>query len=239
MKQKYQKKHIFFLALVVCAVFIILVGSVYKKSHSSAGDTDTSQAMIIEETKSDDMTDHPVQEPIQVLTVDGQGIYMTEVSVRMYQLRDYYTGLYGESPWANTLDDGRTVSETAKDELYQSLIRTQVLCNQAAAYDLGLSETEIQTCAEEAQHYIDELGPQICQSFNVTFDGALAVSQKQLLAAKVYEQVMNELGGDTNATEQTGEDTYLKYEALYEQWLKDSIITEMPAWQNVVIGSVG
>lgn len=237
MKQKFEKKHIFFMALVVCAVIIIVAGSIFKKSRASVNEEAT--AVITEETQGSGVNDTPIREPIQVMSVDGQGIYMTEVSVRMYQLRDYYTGLYGESPWATQLEDGRTVSETAKDELYQSLIRTQILCNKAAEYDLGLSETELQTCAEEAQRYIDELGPQICQSFNVTFDGAMTVNQKQLLAAKVYEQVMSELGTDTNSSEQTGEEKFLKYEELYQQWLKDCTITEMPAWQNVVIGSVG
>ncbi len=236
-KTKYIKNNIFILALVICAILIMIIGFNFKKSQQTS--PVRSEIIIDEETIDEDEGQQPVQESILVLTVDGSAIYMTEVNVRMYQLRDFYTGLYGESPWANILDDGRSVSQTAKDELYQSLIRTQLLCNKAVSYDLGLSEEEIQVCAQEAQTYIDELGPNICEQFNVTFDGVLAVNQKQLLAAKVYEHVISELGGDVDASEQIEKEQVEMFETIYQQWYQDCTITEMPAWQNVVIGSVG
>ena len=63
------------------------------------------------------------------------------------------------------------------------------------------------------------------------------MKEKQALSTKVYNAALEKLA---ETAEDTSEAALAQsFDALYDTWKLDYVITEDPIWQNIVIGSVG
>ena len=82
---------------------------------------------------------------IAVIKVNDQTVTMREVNVYLYQLRDFYTSQYGESPWNRDMEDGTKLHEYAKVQLHEGLVRTEIINSKAGDYGVSLTDEEKQS----------------------------------------------------------------------------------------------
>ena len=233
--------------LIICGIIIGVIATIIvmkiMNKDTSPKVPETQQETTTEtagETFDDSTPDDPVpteETNIEVIKVGDQSITMQEVNVYLYQLRDFYTAQYGESPWNTEMEDGTKLHEYAKTELYNGLVRTEILISKADEYSVALTEEEKQQCADEAKAYIEEIGPAIAKDFALNEDGVRIMKEKQALSTKVYNAALEKIG---ETAEDTSDEGLAKaFETEYETWKNEASITADPIWDNIVIGSVG
>lgn len=238
--------------LIICGIVIgviatIIVMTLFNKNGIGVKETQaqTRQETVAEtqpvgETFDDTTPDDPIptdEMNIAVIKVNDREVTMKEINVYLYQLRDFYTAQYGESPWNTEMEDGRKLHEYAKDELYNGLVRTEILDSKADEYSVALTDEEKQQCADEAKAYIDELGAAIAKDFALTEEGVTLMKEKQALSTKVYNAALDSLAATAEDTSDEG--LARAFEEMYDTWKGEYTITTDPIWDNIVIGSVG
>ncbi len=184
---------------------------------------------------------------VTVLTINGRSVSMEEINYYLYQQRDYFVREYGEEPWSIVMDDGRTVGEYAKEQLYNDIVRTQVLIGHAQDYGISLADEMNAQLADSAQEYVDGLGSEICQQFGLNTSAIAKVYQDQELANAVTTAVRDELSAQMESDENyrgLSEEDFSSalddaYNALYTQWLEDADIQTTDIWDTIVVGSAG
>lgn len=238
--------------LIICGIVIGVIASVIvmtllnkngagvKETQPSTKQETAAESQSAGETFDDSTANEPIptdEMNIAVIKVNDSEVTMKEVNIYLYQLRDFYTSQYGESPWNTEMEDGRKLHEYAKEELYNGLVRTEILNSKAEEYGVSLSDEEKQQCADEAKAYMDELGAAIAQDFALTEEGVRIKNEKQALSTKVYNAALERLA----ETAEDGSDEALarSFEEMYETWKDEYTITNDPIWDNIVIGSVG
>lgn len=182
-----------------------------------------------------------------VLSINGRNISMEEINYYLYQQRDYFVELYGEDPWATVMDDGRTVAEYAKEQLYNDIVRTQILVGKAGNYGISLTDEMNAQLADSAQQYVDGLGADICEQFGLNASAIAQVYQDGELSSSVYNAVRDQLSTqmkeDANYSSLSDEDfenaVNDAYNTLYEGWLAEADIQTTDIWDTIVVGSVG
>lgn len=241
-----------FVLLIICGIVIgviatIIVMTLLDKKDVSVKETQPQAVQETlaktgqeEETFDDSTPDDPIptdEMNIAVIKVNDSEVTMKEINVYLYQLRDFYTAQYGESPWNTEMEDGRKLHEYAKDELYNGLVRTEILNSKADAYNVVLTDEEKQQCADEAKAYIEELGAAIAKDFALTEEGVTIMKEKQALSTKVYNAALDGLAETAEDTSDEG--LARAFEEMYETWKNEYTVTTDPIWDNIVIGSVG
>ncbi len=238
--------------LIICGIVIGVIATIIvmtllnkngvgmKETQAQSQQETVAQTQAAEETFDDTTPDDPIptdEMNIAVIKVNDREVTMKEINVYLYQLRDFYTSQYGESPWNTEMEDGRKLHEYAKDELYNGLVRTEILDSKADEYEAALTDEEKQQCADEAKAYIEELGTAIAKDFALTEEGVTLMKEKQALSTKVYNAALERL---TETAEDTSDEGLARaFEEMYETWKEEYTITTDPIWDNIVIGSVG
>ena len=238
--------------LIICGIVIGVIASVIvmtllnkngagvKETQPSTKQETAAESQPAGETFDDSTANDPIptdEMNIAVIKVNDREVTMKEVNVYLYQLRDFYTSQYGESPWNTEMEDGRKLHEYAKEELYNGLVRTEILNSKAEEYGVSLSDEEKQQCADEAKAYMDELGAAIAQDFALTEEGIRIKNEKQALSTKVYNTALERLS--ETAEDSSDEALARSFEEMYETWKGEYTVTNDPIWDNIVIGSVG
>lgn len=238
--------------LIICGIVIGVIASVIvmtllnkngigtKETQPSTKQETVAETQPAGETFDDSTPNDPIptdEMNIAVIKVNDQEIAMKEVNVYLYQLRDFYTSQYGESPWNTEMEDGRKLHEYAKEELYNGLVRTEILNSKAGEYGVSLTDEEKQQCADEAKAYIEELGAAISQDFALTEEGVQIMKEKQALSTKVYNAALERIA---ETAEDTSDEALARsFEEMYESWKGEYTVINDPIWDNIVIGSVG
>ena len=230
---------------IVIGIFatIIVMKMVGKTDNGPIKDTmqeSSAQGNAEVETFDDTTPDDPIptdETNIQVIKVGDTGVTMQEINVYLYQLRDFYTSQYGESPWNTPMENGQKLHEYAKDELYNGLVRTEILNSKAGEYQVSLSEEEKAQCASEAKAYIEGLGTAITKDFALTEEGVRIMKEKQALSTKVYNAALDQIA--ETAADSSEAALAKAFEEQYEVWKGEYTITTDPIWDNIIIGSVG
>ena len=238
--------------LIICGIVIGVIASVIvmtllnkngagvKETQPSTKQETAAESQPSGETFDDSTANDPIptdEMNIAVIKVNDREVTMKEVNVYLYQLRDFYTSQYGESPWNTEMEDGRKLHEYAKEELYNGLVRTEILNSKAEEYGVSLSDEAKQQCADEAKAYMDELGAAIAQDFALTEEGIRIKNEKQALSTKVYNTALERLA--ETAEDSSDEALARSFEEMYETWKGEYTVTNDPIWDNIVIGSVG
>ena len=182
-----------------------------------------------------------------VISVNGRDVTMEAVNYYLYTTRDYYVGLYGEEPWGQTMEDGRTVAEFAKEELYNQIVETQILASKAGDYGVALTGEISAQYADEAQTYIDNLGPEICEQFGLSAAGIQKVYEDGGIQTEVYKAIIADLTAqmkEDEAYSQMSDEEFdmavtQAYSDLYQKWLGVAQVRTTEIWDSIVVGSVG
>lgn len=182
-----------------------------------------------------------------VISVNGRELTMDIINYYLYQQRDYFVGLYGEEPWATTMEDGRTVAEYAKEQMYEDIVKTQILADQASNYGVEMTDEMNAQLADAAQQYVDKLGAEICEQFGLNASAIARAYQDGELSTAVYNAVRDQLSADMKADsnysslsdEEFEGAVNDAYNALFEEWKNSAEILTTPLWDTIVVGSVG
>ena len=240
----------FIVLLIICGIIIGVIATIMvmklmnkdisSKTPETRQETTTEAVKESGESFDDSTPNDPVptdETNIAVIKVGDQSVAMQEVNVYLYQLRDFYTAQYGESPWNTEMEDGTKLHEYAKNELYNGLVRTEILISKAGEYGVSLTDEEKQQCSDEAKAYMEEIGPSIAKDFALNEDGVRIMKEKQALSTKVYNAALEKIA---ETAEDTSDEGLAKaFEAAYETWKSEATVTKDPIWDNIMIGSVG
>lgn len=260
-------------AAVICITFVIIAlavgvfigwligkgGSAPKDNQVTSSDS-ASVASTDSETDTQSQNDSETGETAQsqapesetensevVVTVGESKVGMDEINYRLYSLRNYYIQAYGEEPWNEVMDDGRTVAEAAKAQLDDDIVRTEILVDKAKDYNVEAADEIKQACKDDAKELIDGLGADICSEFGLTQSGVENVYLKREISTQVMtainDEVRKELLADPENEKLSDADLEIKisegYEKKYQEMKKSYTITYADMWDNIVVGSVG
>lgn len=260
MKQKNSKAGaiciLFVIIAMVVGIFIgILIGRSMNDNNKQSQDTsaetkgnlpvETKDTTPVTESQTDTLAPEDSEAGAVVIEVNGNKVCIEEVNYYLYNMRDEYVGKYGEDPWSQTTDDGQNVAEYAKQQLYDDLVRTQLLKSKAAEYEIIMTDEVKANCADSAYDIIDTLGPDICSQFGITGAGLTKVYEDGELFTQVYNAVYAKLYEEVGTANPGLSDEELEskaleaYGTLYAQWLEEAEIQTSDIWDSIVVGSVG
>ena len=256
--------------LIIAAMIIgILIGIMIGKNMGGKPEAQPSESIkqttgspvVDEQTESGESQSESVQETATeteseslegaleigevVLRVGDKVLTMEEMNYYLYSVRDYYVTLYGEEPWGQTMDDGRTVAEQAKDQLLNDRIETMLLVNHAADYDVELTAEMKAQYADSAHEYITALGSDICAQFGLKASAVAKVYSDNEIRNQVYLLISEQISSDIKAQNADITDEALEqevmdaYNKLLEQWKSETVIETTEIWDSIVVGSVG
>lgn len=182
-----------------------------------------------------------------VITVNGRSVSMEEINYYLYQQRDYFVNLYGEEPWNVTMDDGKTVAEYAKEQLYEEIIRTQILNEKAAEYNIVMTDEMNAQLADNAQDYVNHLGTDICEQFGLNTTAIVKVYQDGELSNETYNAIRDQLSEQMKmdddysglSDEEFESAVNEAYNVLFQEWRDNADIQTTQLWDSIVIGAVG
>ena len=210
-------------------------------AETGAADTVTDTGSEAPESGSED------EQNAVVMSINGRELTMEEINYYLYRQRDYYVDLYDEEPWDMVMENGQTVSEYAKQQMYDDIVRIQILVGQAANYGVEMTDEMRAQLADSAQEYVDKLGPEICAQFGLNASAIAQVYQDGELSNAVYNTVLDQLRTqmreDSNYSSLSDEEfenaVNDAYNALFEEWKASADIQTTAIWDTIVVGSVG
>lgn len=215
-------------------------------AHESQSETER-ESQTVSETETETSSETDSENSEVVVTVGDSKVDMKEINYRLYSLRNYYIQAYGEEPWNEVMEDGRTVAEAAKAQLEDDIVRTEVLVDKAADYGVEATEDIKKACQSDAQQLIDGLGEDICNEFGLTLEGVERVFLKREISTQVMTAINDKIREELLADEasQALDDAELEikisegYEAKYQEMKNSYTISYADIWDNIVVGSVG
>lgn len=216
-----------------------------KPQIDTAADTETQPESILETEAG--TADETEGQSAVVMTVGDHRVSMDEVNVRLYSLRSYYVQSYGEEPWGQVMEDGRTAAETAKDTLEADIIRAEIFMDKAADYGIEVTDTMKSMCKEEAENFMNGLGEDVTSEFGLTKEAVESVYVKYQVITEVTNAVNDQiraelLADDANKNLDESELDVKISEAFQQQeeaWKAEYDIQYSDIWDNIVVGSVG
>lgn len=212
--------------------------------------TDVAQTEAESVADNQDQTDSTTvggDDSVTVLTVDGNAVTMNEINVRLYILRNHYIEVYGEDPWNQTTDSGMTVAEEAKATLEDEIIRAELCMEHASELGINVTDEIKAMCLDDAQKFLDDIGPEISAEFGLT----LAAEQNVNIKYEVVTAVTNVLSDQARETLLADEANQSLSDADLELKISESVQTQFDAWKEaaqvdysdvwaqIVVGSVG
>ena len=249
------------IAMIVGILIGILIGKTMNSGSSQDSTPDSQQTGQESQSQADipetELVTDTVSETLEsgseseagatVLSVNGTAITMEEVNYYLYQQRSYFVDAYGEEPWDIVMDDGQTVAEYAKQQLYDDIVKTQILVGQAGNYGVEMTDEMNASLADEAQNYVANLGPEICEQFGLNAAAIAKVYQNGELSNAVYNAVRDKLSADMKADSNYSSLSDEEFEAavndayntLFEEWKAGATIQTTDNWDTIVVGSVG
>lgn len=261
MKKKGSGAMIIGVMLIIVAMVVgIFIGIMIGRSGSGSDEADqttntaqgTIQTETQEETQSETMleTEEETMDDSNaavVMTVGDSKVSMDEVNVRLYSLRSYYVQSYGEEPWGQTLDDGTTLAEAAKQTLEDDIIRAEIFMDKASEYGISVTDTMQTMCSDEAQNFIDNLGEAVAGEFGLKKEAVEAIYIKYEVITAVTNVINDEIREELLADEANKDlseselDVKISeaFQKIVDEWKAEYTVDYSDIWENIVVGSVG
>jgi hypothetical protein len=233
------------LGIGICGGYLFGTYSNATSSVSSVAENDrvptTSQSIL--ESDATDESEEGLgqfafdQEP--VMTIGKTTVYSDEINARVYMARDLYVSLYGEEPWNIEVENGQTVAEYAKATLLEEIEWVTILGEKADTEHIALTDEEEKKCQNQADDYMATLGSEVSQEFGVTWEGVLTIYEKEALADKVYNQLLDKIEETLKEEDDTQNTAEQEFEKQYQQWLEENPVETTEFWNQLVVGAVG
>lgn len=167
---------------------------------------------MVKETNGVSATKDPIQDLSGkvVLTVNNQEISYDELRIYMQSNKEEIESIYGADVWSMSVNaDGKSYEEMLKDALLDELIYTKLVCSQAQALGIGLTEDELLDVDELTAQFLSNFNEESLKYYSVNQDIVRQIYKDQMLANKVFESLT--LNVDTQVTDDEARQAVLQY----------------------------
>lgn len=136
-----------------------------------------------------------------VLTVGKSEITYRELLIYQLQIKNKYEPSLGEDIWNFKIEDGKTFSDMAKEELLSEVTKIKVVVQQAEKLEIALEDSEKDEVEQEVVEYMEKITKEDQKKYGITQDMVRHVLQDNYLAEKVYTVTTNEVNTDISDEE--------------------------------------
>lgn len=128
-----------------------------------------------------------------VLTVGDSEVTYRELLIYQLQIKNKYEPSLGADVWKFNIEDGKTFSDMAKEELLSEVTKIKVVVQQAEKLEIALEDSEKDEVEQEVVGYMEKITKEDQQKYGITQDMVRRVLQDNYLADKVYTVTTNEV----------------------------------------------
>ena len=141
------------------------------------------------------------QEPEQVkreelFTFGSETVYLDEGWIYAKTIQQEYERVYGKGIWTLTLPDEegneQDMETITKDDIIDEIIQVKILSQKSEDYKVNVSLEEQLDVAEQAKTFVAGLTDKEKQETGITEETAIAIMEENLLAKKVYEEIVKD-----------------------------------------------
>ncbi len=157
----------------------------------------------------------------KVFSIGGEKVYLDEVWIYARTVIEGYEKKYGDQVWAIETEDTdgqiRTMEEITRRDIIEDIRCTKILAGKAEGYKVVLTDEESEQAAEQSAIFYNNLTDQQIAEMGITRESAQRVFEENMLADKVYSQVMAEGGVEVSDEEARMTTLYDMYFACYKE----------------------
>lgn len=135
---------------------------------------------------------------IQVLTVNQTPIMKDVVLYHIWEIEKEnelyakeYEERYGESYWDSEIVEGVLTKDSLKDELYDTLVRNELLYQKALEDGVNLTSDENTKCREQAKETFDSMSKKEKNNIPATLEFLTKLEQQQMIVSKYFQKVID------------------------------------------------
>ena len=124
-----------------------------------------------------------------------------ELLIYQLQIKNKYEPSLGEDVWNFSIEDGKTFSDMAKDELLSEITKIKIVVQQAAELEIALEDSEKEEVEAQVVEYMEKITEADQKKYGITQDVVRRVLEDNYLADKVYTVATNEVNTDISDEE--------------------------------------
>jgi len=165
--------------------------------------------------KSGDTSTEEVRSESTVFSFQGKNITLGEVYLYALPVVENYEKTYGDDIWRMkvTLDGDKEqdMQTLTRKDVIENIVKVKVLLTKAETYGISLSEDDREKAETETEKFWKNLTDEQIEQMELTRDMVFTCMEENMLAAKVYDAMMDEAGieiSDEQARETTYYDLY-------------------------------
>lgn len=145
-----------------------------------------------------------------VLTVNDQEVTYGELVMYLQSNKEEIESVYGTEIWDMEIDeDGTTYEKLLKDSILEEIQYTKLVCSQAEALGITLSEDELLDVDEYTADFLSNFTEESLSYYDVNRDVIRTIYKDNVLANKVFESLT--LNVDTNVSDEEARQAVFDY----------------------------
>lgn len=137
-------------------------------------------------------------ESVVVFTINGQKIFLDEVLYYVWQSEennqvyyDSYEEKYKKSYWDSEIVEGTTVRDSLKKELYDTIVRDNLLYQKAKKDGITLTSQEKEKCKEDAKDELLSMDQEVKDTIGVTEEFLIRMKEKRALFSNCFSAMLS------------------------------------------------
>lgn len=164
----------------------------------------------------------------KVFSVGRESVCLDEIWIYARTVIEGYEKKYGSQVWAIETEDTdgmvRTMEDITRQDIIEDIRCTKILAGKAEDYKVALTDAEAADAAAQAAVFYNNLTDRQIAEMGISQETAKRVFEENMLADKVYSQVMAEGGVEVSDEEARVTTIYDMYFACYKEDSTGNII---------------
>jgi foldase protein PrsA len=145
-----------------------------------------------------------------VLTVNGLDVSYDEVRLYLQSNKEEIESTYGSDVWSMSVNaDGKTYEETLKASLLEEIIYIKLVCSQAQALGITLTEDELLDVDEYTAEFLSNFDEAKMEYYHVDQEMVRQIYKDNMLSNKVFESLT--LSVDTQVLDEEARQAVFQY----------------------------
>ena len=136
----------------------------------------------------------------KVLQVGKIEVTYREVLVYLLQIKNKYEPNLGAGIWKQTIENGQSFEEIAKEEILSQITKIKIMVSQANELEIQLESDELDEISISVNRYLDKITKEDQEKYGITKEIVEQVLQENYLAEKMFVITTNEV--DTNISDE-------------------------------------
>jgi foldase protein PrsA len=145
-----------------------------------------------------------------VLTVNGLDVSYDEVRMYLQSNKEEIESTYGSDVWEMSVNaDGKSYEETLKESLLDEIIYIKLVCSQAEALGITLTEDELLDVDEYTADFLSNFDEEKMEYYHVDQEMVRQIYKDNMLSNKVFESLT--LNVDTQVSDEEARQAVFQY----------------------------